>query len=110
MVYIITKKYEHYNRALGKHIKSKSHYESEMRRAGMVSSDKGEQMAKDYKDKHTKLYDKPGNEAMKLITELDKGRKKGKNVKLSTRQINTMKKIGVNFDPTFKPSGTKGGF
>ena len=34
MANIIIKKYDHYNRALGTHITSRSHYEKEMKRQG----------------------------------------------------------------------------
>ena len=93
---IIVKKYEHYNRALGKHITSKRHYESEMRKQGMVSLEEGQRLAE---KKTSKPYN-PSKKALELIQSISlKGTEKGK-IKLGSREIDAMKELGVNFDQT----------
>ena len=42
---IIVKKYEHYNRSMGKYIRSKKHYQEEMAKGGYVPAEEGHRMA-----------------------------------------------------------------
>jgi len=56
MTNIIVKKYEHFNRAMGKYITSKKHYEKEMAAGGFVPFEKGEQMAESARAKNHKNY------------------------------------------------------
>lgn len=89
----------HYNRALGKKVYTKDDYLSEMKKQGMVPQKEAEQMVKEFeKRKHT--YDKPSEGAMDLMNCISNKRKdKNGKIKLSDREIDQMKKIGVNFTP-----------
>lgn len=91
---VIVKKWEHYNKALGKHIPSKRAYNEEMKRQGMVSFDKGKQMAQDARERSRRPY-KVDNETYKFMNSLNAD-KNGK-VKLGSKQLDYMKKIGVSF-------------
>ena len=99
--------YEHYNRSLNKHIKSKKHYKEEMRRQGMVSQEKGDYLAERAREKMRKPY-KVEPETLRFLKEVKMGSKNGK-VKLSGRQIEYMEKVGVNFKKP-EDKGLKGGF
>ena len=92
---IIVKKYEHYNRALGKHITSKKQYENEMQRQGMVSADKGNEMAAKTRESRRKEY-KPDKDTLQFVNSLH-GDKNGK-IQLSGRQLEFMKKKGVSLE------------
>lgn len=105
---VINRNYEHYNRALGKYIKSKRHYEDEMKRQGMVSFEKGEQMAKDAQEKMHKDY-KPNDEMIKFFYQVKGSVDKNGHLKLSGRQISYMEKMGVDFKRP-EDKGTEGGF
>ena len=95
MANIIVKNYEHFNRSLpnwdtpkGKYIKSKSHYESEMKKAGMVRSDSFGQVSQ------PKLKDYNLSDKARAILGSVRADKNGK-VQLSGRQIQAMKEIGA---------------
>ena len=109
MTGIIVKNYEHFNRAMGKHITSKKQYKEEMAKGGYVTFKEGERLASKHKKENRQTYDNP--KSMDLIRDVSmmKPDKHGK-IKLSGRQIEAMKKAGVNFDPKFKPTHIKGGF
>ena len=96
MANIIVKNYEHYNRALGKHINSKRQYKDEMKRQGMVSSEKGDEMAAKAKEQAKRDY-KPTRETLQFIESVRQRTDKNGNVKLGGRQIDYMKKVGVDF-------------
>lgn len=107
---IIVKRYEHYNRPMGKYIRSKRHYEEETARGGFVSLEKGKELAEKHKRDHYKPYDKPSDKAMGLIRSVaDMRPNKDGKIKLYDRQVDAMKKMGVSFDPKFIPKG-EGGF
>ena len=111
MTYIITKKYEHYNRSLGKYITSKKHYESEMAKGGFVSYEKGQQMAESARAKNHKDYKGLSNKTMKFLNEVKQMADKKGNIKPSDRFIDGLKKHGVNIGRTDIPKGVKlGGF
>lgn len=112
---IIIKSYEHFNRSLpnwdspkGKYIKNREHYESEMRKSGMVHVDKAGQTSsprlKDYK-----LSDK----ARAIISAASNSKDRHGNVRLGDRTIDALKEIGAigKKIPSYMnvPSG-KGGF
>lgn len=108
---IIVKNYAGYNHAMGKNIKSRDHYDYEMKKGGYVDYDKAKEQAAAYDAKSRKEY-KPSAKALEILrTVKDSADKKG-NVKLSDRTIDAMKSIGalkgVSRD-TSKMSIKKGG-
>ena len=105
---IITKpSYEHYNKALGKYIRSKHHYNDELKRQGMVPQDKGDYLAERAREKMRKPY-KIDKDTEQFLSEVKMSSRNGK-VKLSGRQLEFMEKKGVNFKkPEYK--GLKRGF
>jgi len=110
---IIVKKWEHYNRALGKHISSKRQYKEEMARGGYVPYEQGEQMAKDAQERLKKPYDGLSPKARAVIATAKLNKDKDGNVKLSDRTVDAMKEIGMKFSlPDWCPKAYKeeGGF
>ena len=101
MANIIIKNYEHINSALpnwdtptGKYIRSRSHYEQELAKAGMVSF---EQAEKNKVDPH-KPYKGISKEAMEVCNAAkDMADKKGR-LRIGTRLQKGMEKVGVSFD------------
>ena len=106
-----SRSYEHYNRAMGKYITSKKHYEEEMRKGGYVTFEENEKAVAKYQRDNIKPFDKPSQKSMDLIRNIASMEpdKHGK-IKLSGRQIDAMKERGVCFNPTFRPEDMKGGF
>ena len=97
MASIIVKSYEHFNKSLpnwdtpkGKYIKNKEHYESELRKSGMVHVDNAGQTSKP-KLKDYKLSDK----ARSIISSASNSKDKHGNVRLSDRTIDALKEIGA---------------
>lgn len=108
---IKVKNYEHFNRALGKHIFSKRQYQDEMARGGYIPFEEGEHLANKNRRESYKPYDKPSKEALDLIRNINmKSPDKNGKIKLSDREIDAMKKVGVNFQFKFQPETLKGGF
>ena len=97
MVFIHVKKYEHFNRAMGKYITSKAHYEKEMREGGFVPSDVGDQQAEDWSWRTKKKYkaSKDAHDIAEVIK--DKADKKG-NVKVPEKVVDKLKEMGMSFD------------
>ena len=94
---IIIKNYEHFNRSLpnwdsskGKYIKNKDHYDSEMKKAGMVQVDQAGQVGKPTL-KDYKLSDK----ARAILQTVKQSADSKGRVKLSDRTIQAMKEIGA---------------
>jgi hypothetical protein len=93
---IIVKKYDHYNRAMGKHISSRREYENEMVKGGYVTFEKSQQLCKDFRDKEEKqTYSGLSKKASSLLNSVNPD-KKGR-IRLSDRQISAMKEVGVKF-------------
>ena len=100
--------YEHYNRALGKYVRSKKHYEKLMAEGGFIPFKEGEKIAsKAKKDNHKRF--KVGQDALRLIREAKMSSKNGK-IKPSDRLIDGMKKLGVDFQHCPSHYLPKGGF
>ena len=94
---IIVKKYEHFNTALpnwdtpkGKYIKSKNHYDSELKKSGMVRSDRFGQVHEPARKDYILSKD-----ARKIIEAAKNSKDKNGNVRLSGRAIEAMKAIGA---------------
>lgn len=97
MANIIVKNYEHFNRSLpnwdstqGKYIKSKAHYEQELKKAGMKQADSfgktSEPSRKEYE---------LSQKAREIIREASYSKDKDGKVRLSGRAIEAMKEIGA---------------
>jgi len=108
---IKVKKYEHYNRALGKYITSKRHYDNEMARQGMIPYEEGKKIAEQVQKDKIKPYT-ISKKAQEIInTAKNSADRRGK-VKLGDRTIDAMKEIGVSFNLDHCPKHykDKGGF
>lgn len=99
---IIVKNYAHHNRSLpnwdtpkGKWIKSKDHYDYEMKKAGMVSYEKAKEMATGGKRKEYELSQK----AKDIIRSAKNNTDRKGNVRLNQRTIEAMKEIGAIAKP-----------
>jgi hypothetical protein len=98
MVGIIVKSYAHVNKALpnwdtphGKVIRSKDHYDYEMKKAGMVSYEQAQQMATGPKLKDYKL----SKDAQAIIESARASADSKGNVKLSDKTVAAMIKKGA---------------
>ena len=103
---IISKNYEHYNRAMGKHIRSKQHYQEEMRKGGFVSADEGNRLA----EKHSKEQKwKPSNDCINVIKAIKGAADKNGNIVLGNHPkiVEAMKKKGMSFDMSKLPKEFK---
>lgn len=112
MANIIVKKYEGYNRAMGKYITSREHYEKEMVKGGYVPFEKAAAIAEKTKQEQRKEYNGLSKQAMEVCKAArDQADKKG-NLKPSSRLIDGMKQAGVCFDLSKLPKEpkNKGGF
>ena len=97
--------YEGYNRALGKYISTKRQYENEMQRQGMVSQEKGEELARKAKERNQKPY-VLGDKTKDLLTYANSIKDRKGNIKLGDRAIDAMKKMGMKFErPNVSGSG-----
>ncbi len=106
MANIIIKNYEHFNRALGTPITSRAHYEKEMHKQGCVPFEEGQNIV----DKARRGMHMPyvlSDKAETLVRQVAMKDKKG--FKLSDREIDAMKDIGVSINRP-EDRGTQGGF
>lgn len=111
MVGIIVKKYEHFNRALGKQIHSKKHYDEEMKKGGFVSYEKGREDARNARDRNQKRYT-PSPDALAIMRAAKNRTDKNGNVKLSGAMVDGIKKLGMAFGHEHRPRELReeGGF
>ena len=87
---IKVKNYEHFNRAMGKHISSKKQYEQEMAKGGFIPFVEAKKIPhKDYKEL--------GSEAQGLLRYAKQIKDRKGKLKLGGRAIEAMKKFGMNF-------------
>lgn len=94
---IIVKKYEHYNRSMGKYISSRAEYENEMAKGGYIPFEKAEVLAEQRRKEIYKPYNGISEKALKLCKSAkDVADRKG-NIKPSDRLIDGMRDCGVNF-------------
>ena len=91
---IISKNWEHYNRALGKQIRSKRHYFEELRKGGYVSQEEGNRLAESNRSKSQKAYtlDSKTDEFLRHIKQTTDS---NGNVKLSDRAIDKLVEMGA---------------
>jgi len=97
---IIVKNYEHYNRAMGKYIRSKKHYEYEMKKGGYIPFTEA---------KSKQMEWVPSADLKKTLGELKVNSHKGK-INVEDKLIDKMQSMGMNFNPKFIPKDTDGGF
>lgn len=97
MANIIVKKYQHYNSSMGKYIKTKRDYFTEMDRGGYVSQEEGERRAKTAREQARKDY-KLSDKARQLLYCAEQTKDKKGNIKVSDRMVDGMKDVGVNFN------------
>jgi hypothetical protein len=109
---IIVKNFEHYNRALGTHVKNKDHYDRLMKEGGYVTYEENQERVKDNGNKPYSLSKK----GWEIIHAAKNSKDSKGKVKLSDRTIDAMKEIGVGMQkvPSYMqlPSAYtgKGGF
>ena len=97
MVYINTYKgYQGYNHALGKYIRSKRHYEDEMKRAGCISKEAADEIVK-HKKESRKQY-KTSKKAHEILEACKTHTDKKGNVNMPERAVEGLKELGVKFD------------
>lgn len=107
---IIIKRWEHYNRELGKYISTKKQYYNELKRQGFVPFEEGCRLV-EKKQKESKWI--PSKDCTDMMREvLDK---KDKNITLAhyPKLVEGMRKLGVRFElPDWCPKyyQEKGGF
>lgn len=109
---IIVKKYEHYNRSLGKYIGSKREYFTELDRGGYVTQEEGDRLAQIAREKSHKPY-KPSEKLISLLQSAQNSKDKRGNIRYSDRLVDGMKEVGVqtNFqDKLPKHYQEQGGF
>lgn len=102
---IIVKKYEHYNRALGKYIKSKRHYYTELDKGGYIPYEKAQQIAESKRNKEWK----PSKELVQKLNYIKtcKCDKKG-NIKHPKDLVGLYQKSGMKMNvPDWCPSHYK---
>jgi len=96
---IIVRNYEHFNRSMGKYIRSKKHYEEEMAKGGYVPYS-------EVSPKSMKWV--PSADLKKTLGELKVTSKNGK-INCGSRLKKKMESMGVKFNPKFMPKDLKGG-
>lgn len=111
MANIIVKKYEHYNSAMGKYIKNKSQYHTEMDRGGYVSQEKADQLAQDAREKLVNKRYELSDKAKSLINQAKQTADRKGNIKMSDNLVDAYKDMGIPIEgksPELKPDA--GGF
>ena len=78
------KEYQHYNRTMGKYIRSKTHYEEELARGGYVSQDKMDAATESNRQRMENNY-KASDELRELTTEVAQTADKKGNIKPGDR-------------------------
>ena len=108
---IKVKNWEHYNHAMGKYITSRAHYEKEMAKGNFIPFKESEKIVARARRDRDKPY-KPSKEALDIMKSARATADKKGNVKLGSRAVDGMKKLGVSFDSQWCPSVYKpeGGF
>ena len=103
MFNIIVKKYTHFNRSFkhwdtpkGKLIRSKAHYEEEMKRGGFVGYEEGSRIAEQTYNYNN--YKRLSSEAQDVIKAARLQSDRKGNIKPSEKLIDGMKRVGVKFN------------
>ncbi len=88
---VIIKNYDHYNRAIGKHIRSKDHYDYEMKSNNYITHEEAIERSKNNGNKEYVL----SQNGWDIINSAKNSKDSKGRVKLSDRTIDAMKKIGA---------------
>ena len=106
--------YIHYNRSFGCKVEGKEHYNYLMKKYNMLPQDKADDLARIAKEKReTAPKAEFSPKAREIIQSAKRRADKKGNVKLSDRQIDAMKELGVAIGHRYTPKGrdiSKGGF
>ena len=94
---IIVKRYEHFNRPMGIHIRSKSHYNHEMKSRGYVSLEEGNRLAAKH---NVEKKWKPSADCIGVLQAIKSKADKNGNIVLGKHPaiVDAMKKKGMSFD------------
>ena len=102
--HIVVRNYDHINRSLGnwdtpkgKRITSKKHYESELKKQDMVSSEKAQELKAKYDQEHKRKDYKPDKETREFYNYVKGTADKNGKVKLGGKALEFMKSKGVKF-------------
>jgi hypothetical protein len=108
MMEVIVKKFDpHYNLALDKVVTSERQYKEEMRKGGFISQERGDEIVRNNIEKRKEF--KISKNAETWMREARMTADRQGNVKLSDRQVDAMRQMGMKFqDP--KLNAVKGGF
>lgn len=109
---IVVKQYEGWNRAMGKYITSRKHYEKEMIAGGYVTFKEGQRLAEETQRRMRKPYNELSPKAITLIQSARLSADTKGNLKCSDRLIDGMKEVGVSFNEQHCPKHyqPEGGF
>ena len=88
--------YTGYNRALGKHIRSRAHYIEEMKQGGYVPQEVGDQQVKDYHDSKPEYT--PSKDAHQMIEACRIKANKDGSLNVPEKVIDGWQKMGMTFD------------
>jgi len=94
---IIVKNYEHYNRAMGKYITSKKHYENEMAKGGYVPYEQCQQQVANTLEKQK--YKGVSEKTEKFCHQVKSLADKKGNIQWSNKLIKGLKEHGVDYTP-----------
>lgn len=95
---IIIKRYDHYNRAMGRWIGSRKEYEKAMVEGGYIPFEKAEQLAEQARARNTKKYDGLSEKTMKFLHGVkDMADKKG-NIPITDKFVKGLRENGVKVD------------
>ena len=100
---IIVKKYDHYNRAMGKRITSKKHYQEEMKKGGYIPYDQACQIAESIEQKRNNPKLELSQKAREIIETAKLTADRKGNVKCGDRMIDAMKDVGVGIQHPHTP-------
>lgn len=97
-------KYKHYNRAMGKWIHSKEHYEHEMKKGGYITYDECEKRAAKWDKDHPRHEYTLSPKAEDLIKSVKLTAKHGY-IRLADypKIVEELKKMGMSFDSSYLP-------
>jgi hypothetical protein len=95
MANIIVRNYEHYNRALGKYIRSKKHYEEELAKGGFIPFEKAEQLAESARQRNRKDYNGLSEDKMRFLHQVKDTADKNGKIQVTDRFVKGLKEHGV---------------
>lgn len=103
---IICRNYEHYNRAMGKYIRSKSDYIESMKRGGYIPLEESQRLADEKQAKISKWV--PSKDCIDVMKELYDTKKKTIRLCEKPKVVEAMKKRGMKFEiPSWCPDRFK---